>query len=236
MIYTITLDLWNTIFNNKSYSDFRLDFFIQFLEKKHIAISLEEIKKAFHLAFYLPERNYKKNNHIYTEQRITNLLKNLKIKLSEIDINLIKNRFEGAMLRDPPLLKMGVIKTIEELSSNYKLGLISNTGVTPGRIINKIFQRYEIFKYFKAMIYSDEIGYYKPHKILFETALEHLKCRPQNVIHIGDNLETDIKGAKDCNFYTIWFNESKLPKLENIEPDYEICKFTEIIQIIKEFK
>ncbi|MFW9988370.1 MAG: HAD family hydrolase [Candidatus Odinarchaeota archaeon] len=127
-------------------------------------------------------------------------------------------------------------KNHRKLSSNYKLGLISNRGVTSGRIVNKIFQRYEIFKYLKVMIYSDEIGYYKLHKILFITVLEHLKCRPQTVIHIGDNLETDIKGAKNCNLYIIWFNESKLPKLENIQPDYEICKFSEIIQTIKEFK
>ncbi|MFW9988371.1 MAG: hypothetical protein ACFFC3_06930 [Candidatus Odinarchaeota archaeon] len=113
MIHAITLDLWNTIFNNKFYSDFRLDFIIQFLEKKHIAISLEKMKKAFDLAFYLPERNYKKNHHIYTEQCITNLLESFKIELNKIDINLIKNKFEGAMLRDPPLLKIGVIKTIE---------------------------------------------------------------------------------------------------------------------------
>ena len=137
------------------------------------------------------------------------------------------------MLKDPPSLKIGVKQTLEELSSDYKIGLISNTGITPGRIISKVFQEYEIFQYFDVKIFSDEIGYYKPHKILFKTALESLKCIPQNAIHIGDKLETDIKGAQDYNMHTVWFNELKSPKSEKVQPDYEIHKISEVIQIIQ---
>ncbi len=188
------------------------------------------------MVFYLPERNYEENDHIYTEERIVKLLDILKIDLTEPDKNSIKDKFEEAILKDPPSLKMGVKQTLEDLSSDYKLGLISNTGITPGRIISRIFQEYEIFKYFKVKIYSDEVGYYKPHKIIFKTALESLNCIPQNAIHIGDNLETDIRGAKDCNMYTIWFNELKSPKSEIVQPDYEIHKIPEVLQIIEEFR
>ncbi|NVM36114.1 MAG: HAD family hydrolase [Candidatus Lokiarchaeota archaeon] len=233
MIEVITFDLWNTIFNNRFYTDFRLNYFTQFLEKRQIAISFQEIKKAFDLAFYLPERNYEENDHIYTEERIAKLLNILKIDLTEPEKTIIKIKFEEAILKDPPSLKMGVKQTLEELSSAYKLGLISNTGITPGRIISRILQEYEIFKYFRVKIYSDEIGYYKPHKIIFKTALESLNCIPQNAIHIGDNLETDIKGAKDCNMYTIWFNENKYAKSEIIQPDYEIHEIYEVLQVIQ---
>ncbi len=233
MIKAITFDLWNTIFDNRFYSDFRLNFFTLFIEKKQIAYDLQEIENSFKLAFYLPERNYEENDHIYTEDRIAKMLDLLKIDLTELDKELIKNKFEEIMLNDPPSLKIGVKQTLEELSSDYKIGLISNTGITPGRIISKVFQEYEIFQYFDVKIFSDEIGYYKPHKIIFKTALESLKCIPQNAIHIGDNLETDIKGAQDYNMYTVWFNESKSPKSENVQPDYEIHEINEVLQIVQ---
>ena len=233
MIKAITFDLWNTIFDNKFYSDFRLNCFTLFLQKKQIVYDFIDVKNSYKLAFYLPERNYEENEHIYTKDRITKMVDILKIDLTESDKDFIKKEFEEVMLTDPPSLKIGVKQTLEELSSDYKIGLISNTGITPGRIISKVFQEYEILKYFDRKIYSDEVGYYKPHKIIFKTALESLNCIPQDAIHIGDNLETDIKGAKDCNMYTIWFNESKYPKSEKIQPDYEIHEICEVLQIIQ---
>lgn len=233
MIKAITFDLWNTIFENKFYSDFRLNLFILFLKQVQIVYDLQKIKNSFNLAFSLPERKYDENEHIYTEDRLSKMLEILQIDLTESHKHLIKNLFEKVMLKDPPLLKKGVKQTLEELSSDYKIGLISNTGITPGRIICKVFQGCEILKYFDVKIFSDEVRYYKPHKLIFKTAIESLNCIPQNVIHIGDNLETDIKGAQDFNMYTVWFNESKSPKSESIHPDYEIHEICEVLQIIQ---
>ncbi|MFX1569577.1 MAG: HAD family hydrolase [Promethearchaeota archaeon] len=233
MIQAITFDLWNTLFVNKFYRELRINWFIQFLKDYSIHFSKLEIEKAFESAFNLPIRNFKDTNHIYTEDRIIKLLKILQIDLSEKDIMKVKNIFEDIMLKDPPPLKKGVKQILDELSTNYKIGLISNTGITPGRIIIKVFQEYNILQYFQVMVFSDEIGYYKPHPILFNTALKELACNPRNAIHIGDRLETDIKGAKDCNMYAIWFNESNNNKSQLIQPDYEIQEIFEVISIVK---
>ncbi|UCC18760.1 MAG: HAD family hydrolase [Promethearchaeota archaeon] len=234
MIKAITFDLWNTIFTNKFYSNLRLKCLTQFLESNEIFYSSDKIDNAFKSAFYLPERYYEKNLHIYTKERISKLFHFLNLESTNLDRNLLKNKFEEVMLKEPPLLKIGLKKTLEELSSDYKIGLISNTGITPGRIIDKVFKKYEISKFFQVKIYSDEIGYYKPHPILFKTALRKLKCFPQNSIHIGDKLETDIQGAKDCNMLTIWINDSDSPKSKSIQPDYEIQQIYDAVEIIKQ--
>lgn len=233
MIQAITFDLWNTIFTNKFYSDLRFKYLTQLLDGKGIPYSLELLKSMFKSVFSLQRRNYDENNHIYTEDRINRLLNLLKIDITDTYKGLIKKEFEEAMLKDPPPLKIGVKEALEELSLDYKIGLISNTGITPGRVISRVLHQYEIFKFFKVKIYSDEIGYYKPHSILFRTALRELECFPQDAIHIGDKLETDIKGAKDYNMLTIWLNDSKSPSSEFIQPDYEIYEISEAIQIIK---
>ena len=238
MIQAITFDLWNTLLTNKFYSDMRISYFTNFLETRGIIHSFKMVKEAFSLAFKLPPRDLERNEyrHIYTMTRILKMLEILNIEFSEYDKNLIKQNFEDVMLIDPPPLKTGVKQTLKKLSSDYKLGLISNTGVTPGRIIKKVFENYKILQYFHTTLFSDETGFYKPSPIMFETALKNLKCEPPNAIHVGDLLETDIKGAKESNMLTIWINDSFSSRSKNFQPDFEIQQIPEVIEIIRRLK
>ncbi|MFX1328227.1 MAG: HAD family hydrolase [Promethearchaeota archaeon] len=238
MIKTVTFDLWNTIFANRFYSDIRLHYLNHFLKKNEIVLSFNKVKDAFNSTFHISDLNLEKINyrHIYTHERISNLFQVLDIKYSESQIKEIEKDFEEVMLNAPPPLKTGVKETLKELSPDFNIGLISNTGITPGRIIKKVFDIYDIQKYFQLTLFSDETGVYKPNPLMFETALKKLKCKPQNAIHIGDILETDIKGAKNCNMLTIWINDSSSSRSQNIEPDYEIQKIYDAVEIIKRIK
>ncbi|MFW9818024.1 MAG: HAD family hydrolase [Candidatus Thorarchaeota archaeon] len=238
MIHLVTFDLWNTIFTNKHYSDLRFDYFIQFLNKKQIPFSLKEVTNAFNSTFNLLDVNLEEIDyrHIYTHNRISRLLLALNIKISKADCKEIELKFEEMILKDPPPLKNGVKEALQELSDCYEIGLISNIGISPGWIIKKVFKIYDIDKYFKLTLFSDETGFYKPKTIMFETALKKLNCKPQNAIHIGDRLETDIKGAKACNMLTIWLNELNSPNSQIIQPDYEVNQIYDVVKIIKEIK
>jgi len=121
MIEAISFDLWNTLFENKFYSDIRLKIFTEFLKEKKISSSFEDVRSAFNLGLKLSNINLEDINyrHIYTEERVSEVLKILNIKLTKSDKRLIKDEFERAMLTDPPSLKTGVKQTLEELSSNY---------------------------------------------------------------------------------------------------------------------
>ncbi|MFX1311203.1 MAG: HAD family hydrolase [Promethearchaeota archaeon] len=235
MIKVISFDLWNTLFENKFYSDIRLKIFNNFLKERKISYSIEDIRNAITLGLTISNINLEDINyrHIYTEERISEVLKTLDIRLTNSDKHLLVDEFEGVMLTDPPSLKKGVKQTLEELSSNYNISLISNTGITPGKIIKKVLKEYNILKFFQILIFSDEIGFYKPCSILFKILLKRFNCKPSNVIHIGDILETDVKGAKQCDMKAIWVNEASYPKLEEIKPDYEIKTISEAIEIIK---
>ncbi|MFX0031965.1 MAG: HAD family hydrolase [Candidatus Hodarchaeota archaeon] len=237
MIEAITFDLWNTIFENKSYSKFRVDFIMKFLEAKNYDYTFETIKLAFDNSFKFLD--YQENgfdfHHRYTEGRISKIFDTLKTEITDPEIRAIKENMEKAMLKDPPSLKKGVKRTLEILSKNYNIGLISNTGITPGHIIIDVFQKYDILKYFQVTIFSDEIGYYKPHSLLFESALKNLQCKPNYAAHVGDLLLTDVKGAKDYGMRAIWFNDTNQSKLPDIQPDYEVKEMLEVVDIIKNF-
>ncbi|MEJ2252093.1 MAG: HAD family hydrolase [Candidatus Lokiarchaeota archaeon] len=234
MIEAITFDLWNTIIKNHSYFNERIDIFIDTIKTYDYSISYDGLKKAFEKTFYLYEINIKEieYRHIYTEERLENLLKYLDITLEEeVKKNLI-DRFETVLLEDPPLLKKGVKFTLETLSNKYKIGLISNTGITPGKILNKALEKREILQIFDILSYSDEIGVYKPHKEIFKRTLNNLKTKAKRAVHIGDILETDIIGAKDYGMKAIWVKNKQSNNPNNIKPDFEIMKIPELLDII----
>jgi putative hydrolase of the HAD superfamily len=68
--------------------------------------------------------------------------------------------------------------------SNWDESLISHTdelGLTP---------------IFDTIVGSLAVGYEKPHKRIFEIALERLALAPEQVIHVGDMYVSDVVGAR----------------------------------------
>lgn len=53
---------------------------------------------------------------------------------------------------------------------------------------------------------SEDAKSYKPRKELFELALNSTGLSADQVVHIGDSLSSDIKGASSVGINTIWIN------------------------------
>jgi len=56
---------------------------------------------------------------------------------------------------------------------------------------------------------SEDAKSYKPRKELFELALKSTGLRPEEVVHIGDSMSSDVKGASALGIETIWLNRNK---------------------------
>lgn len=55
----------------------------------------------------------------------------------------------------------------------------------------------------KGIISADMVKAYKPHKEIFEKALEISKMLPEEVVHIGDSYQSDVQGALSANISPI---------------------------------
>ena len=224
------------MFKNISYTNIRKSLIKRFLEKNGFKISNAHLNQVFtsNFNFLNPQFKTKQFKHIYTQTRIHNMLDELQIELEIEERKEINNIFVNIMLKNPPTLKKGVFDTLSTLSVDYNLGMISDTGITPGRIIREVLKDYTILDFFDVTVFSDETGFYKPHPIAFKTALSHLDCSPSNAIHVGDLLDTDIKGAIDYKMQAVWIRDPQARNPGNIIPDYEISEIPEIIDIINE--
>ena len=53
---------------------------------------------------------------------------------------------------------------------------------------------------------SEDARAYKPRKELFELALKKTGLAPKELIHIGDSISSDVKGASVLGINTLWLN------------------------------
>ena len=53
---------------------------------------------------------------------------------------------------------------------------------------------------------SEDARAYKPRRELFELALKETGLKPDEVIHIGDSISSDVKGAAAVNIRALWLN------------------------------
>jgi len=85
---------------------------------------------------------------------------------------------------------------------SIKLGIISNAG--DDRDVIQLVEKFNIFHYFEFVLTSAACGYRKPHKRIFELALENLNFLSEQVAMVGDKLDADIEGANQMGIYSIW--------------------------------
>lgn len=60
--------------------------------------------------------------------------------------------------------------------------------------------------HFDLIVTSEDCRSYKPRPQMFRKALSLLRMRPEEVVHVGDSLSSDVKGAKPLGIPVLWIN------------------------------
>ncbi len=89
-----------------------------------------------------------------------------------------------------------VADTLAELhDQGIKLGIICDVGLTPSTVLRGWLDDHRVLELFQHWSFSDEVGWYKPARQIFEHALAGLGVAPQHAAHVGDLRRTDVGGA-----------------------------------------
>ena len=92
-------------------------------------------------------------------------------------------------------------KVLEFLSSRFKVALLSNTMSDQPR---RLLQRHGYDKYFDVILHSSDIGKRKPRPDTFMYVLNKLGARPDETVHVGDSVDSDMIGAQASGITGIW--------------------------------
>ncbi len=108
-----------------------------------------------------------------------------------------------------PVPNAGASDVLSALASHgLALGLVCNTGRTPGKMLRLVLERLGMAPYLKVFSFSDEVGLRKPHPEIFLRTLKALGVRPAEAAHVGDTLATDVAGARDVGMRAIHLSHS----------------------------
>ncbi len=77
-------------------------------------------------------------------------------------------------------------------AAGLRLAVVSNWGWYAPELL----QTLELARHFEVLSISARVGYQKPHRAIFEHALQLLELPADQVIHVGDDPEADVVGAR----------------------------------------
>jgi HAD superfamily hydrolase (TIGR01509 family) len=115
-----------------------------------------------------------------------------------------------------------------------KLALVSNA-IDPPWLLHQDIERQGIRERVDAAVFSSELGWRKPHPVIFERALELLGgVAPERALFVGDSLANDIAGAAALGMTTVqalWFVADENPAAP--APDHQAFTQMDVLNIAR---
>ncbi len=99
-----------------------------------------------------------------------------------------------------------VVPTLTALKSRgFKLGLISNWDERLRPLLRKL----GLYDYFDVITVSCEVALPKPSPAIFAQIAQIMALAPDQILHIGDSLVSDVQGARCAGFQALWLRRGR---------------------------
>ena len=116
------------------------------------------------------------------------------------------------------LLYEDVIQTLDQLSRDYRLAVVSN-------IDDDLLALTPLRRNFDLVCTAQRARGYKPDGTLFRYLIEHAGCDRDDILHAGQSQFTDLVGGKPLGLTIAWINrrqialDASVPRPDFIFPD-----------------
>ncbi len=221
-ISAVTFDLWDTVIVDDSDEPKRVaqGLLSKYLTRRELVWKFldqhEPIdRKIVDVAYATADAAFRRvwYDHSFTwsvNDRLEVVLKGLGRTLPAREMDELVRLHEEMELEVQPDLAPGIVEAVKELHGRYKLGVISDTIFSSGRVLRNLLKENDLEQYFDVFIFSDEVGCSKPDPKTFITAGKGLGVDITEIVHIGDRDSKDIKGPQNLGargIYTTVVND-----------------------------
>ena len=211
MLKAIAFDLWETLITNppepsRGQERLRLALITEIL-REHGA---ERLEAAYRQTWRRCQELYwSEDRDVPCRRQIEHMLELLELDPRSFDeetLLALEEAYARPAIEILPFLVDGAKEVMSDLKSRgYRLGLISNTGRTPGSALRQVLGRLDLAPFLDAMVFSNEIGVCKPQRPIFESLRESLGVAYDEMLFVGDNLYVDVHGAQSCGMRGVHF-------------------------------
>ncbi len=245
VITTVTFDLWQTLLLDdrdlgQTRALVRLEGAQAALAKWGQDFDLEQIREAYDACYrQCQERRDGGVDVEFREQVrifVDNISSGLSGRLDRETMDEIVRCYSDSFLTHPPPAHGDALAVLQGVTDmGLRIGMISNTGMTPGYTFRSYLEERGLLSYFHTLTFSDEVKLAKPASEIFMMTLRALGATPEQTIHVGDHVLNDVVGAKRCGLKTVWitgFYERDDPNDPETEPDATVSGLGEVVTAI----
>ncbi|MDX1638122.1 MAG: HAD family hydrolase [Balneolaceae bacterium] len=238
----VTIDFWNTLVKaeagGEQRREVRLRALRQVAAEHDTELTIDDISRAKREASKKFDKIWFAEQRTPTSEELVNtIISHLGIPAGDSEKGYLIRQFEESLWEGPPELSRNAREVIENLSGSYRLGLISDTMYSPGRVLRRYLENQGLLDFFEGFVFSDETGFSKPNPRAFKKLLDSHNCNPARSWHIGDLMETDIKGAKNLGMNAILFTGHYKGRYNSdieidAEPDHVCETWVEVSEVL----
>jgi len=116
------------------------------------------------------------------------------------------------------------VYVLKKLHKKYKLAIVSNLSIP--ECASRLLERFDLCKFFEAIVISGAINRRKPSPEIYERALKTLGVRADKAVFVGDTPGIDIKGAKAVGLKAVLI-ERQPPSEGSLSLTYEVPRADE---------
>ncbi len=231
----ITFDLWDTIVHDDSDEPKRRTMGLRAkkAERRHLVwealsrqapISDREVSIAYDVA----DAAF---NTVWHDQHVTwriadrlrVVLKGLGRSLPDDEFAELVRRHEEMEIEVMPDLVPGIAEALADLHGRYRTCVVSDAIVSPARCLKQLLESHGLARHFDGFAFSDEVGYSKPHRAMFESAARQMGVGLAEMVHVGDRDHNDVKGPQALGMKAILFTATRAADRERTTAD-AICE------------
>jgi len=228
--FAVTFDLWETLIVDAPERDMvrnrmRYEGLHKALGDLGVQLPLEELRRGYEESATRLQAIWRRNEDVSTIEQIKMIIELASRQPGVIPPQLGSARLlekaydEDSLFAFPPKLNSDALRTLKGVRGRgRKIGLICNTGRSSGQSLRRLLENYGVMRFFDVAVFSNEVGYRKPDRRIYEQAAKRLGVNLEEVVHIGDDLEADVWGAKQAGMRAVLY-EQTLPDLTRWEPN-----------------
>ena len=209
MLRALTFDYWDTLYEGGAVPEriaLRRTAVGALLGAYGRALPDEQLRALYEESGREAERWWSEDQRGYrTDERLRWILDRAAVKPRERCEHLATavDAVDNALLMLPPAMLAGAWQMLRTLARHFTLGVISDTGFASGRAQDRLLEKDAARGFFAATIYSMDVGHAKPRPEIFSAAVDTLGIAPGEILHVGDNERTDVRGALAAGFRAV---------------------------------
>src|SRR5215218_5162146 len=187
MLRALTFDYWDTLYDGR-------------------ALPEEQLRRLYEESGREAQRWWSEEQRGYTtKDRLRWILERAAVTPREgcEHVATAADAVDNALLMLPPAMLAGAWQMLRTLRRHFTLAVVSDTGFASGRAQDRLLEKDAARAFFTATIYSMDVGHAKPRPEIFRRAVAALGVEPHEILHIGDNERTDVRGALEAGFRAI---------------------------------